>query len=116
MPIYFKQLFAFQVEGDSVKVYTAGKAKIEGYEREISFKGKGTGTIESDADGYYLDMSIKARTKNGGKLTFSLIARLDIDHSSAGIVDQVDQVAQVIGRGKVDGHGRLAVPGHYQRT
>jgi hypothetical protein len=82
----------FKVTIDSVDagqfdVYTAGRMQLPGELPPISFKGKGNGTAEEISKGIYdVTMDLSTRTKRGGKLIFALIARINIDHTSAGFM------------------------------
>ena len=69
------------------KVGTAGRLELPGELPSIFFKGKGDGTVTCAEGTCDLVMELDTRTKGGSKLSF-YIARLDIDHTSAGIILQ----------------------------
>ena len=62
---------------------TAGRIQLPGELPAIAFKGKGTGTAECVEGVCRSSLVLDTRTKRGGKLIF----RLDIDHTSAGVID-----------------------------
>jgi hypothetical protein len=93
--VVFRQGFTVEIQGVSAgyfKAATAGRLQLPGEYPPVFFKGKGDGTAECFEGTCDLTMGLTARMKGGGKLIFSLIARLDIDFTSAGIVLDPDSV------------------------
>ena len=71
---------------------TAGTIQLPGELPAIAFKGKGTGTAECVEGVCRSSLVLDTRTKRG-----KLIFRLDIDHSSAGVIDSMEGDVVFIG-------------------
>ena len=81
--------------GDSAMgpIRTAGRIQPPGEFPAIAFKGKGAGTTECVEGVCRSSLVLTTKTKWGGKLIF----RLDIDHSSAGVIDSMEGDVVFIG-------------------
>jgi hypothetical protein len=87
--VVLRQGFTVEIQGVSAgyfKAATAGKLQLPGEYPAVFFKGKGDGTAGCSEETCDLTMELDTRTRGDGKLAFSLIARIHIDHTSAGIV------------------------------